>query len=104
MNVEQFNELVKSSSLSGRKGSIFWPPSQYGQAKSAISENGDGLGVFLVKQFMPTPPKDETLQSVIDSYYADRRKKAADKREVEAKEKARIADEERQRLQAEAAI
>ena len=94
-NVNDFNDLVKSSSLSGRKGSIFWPPSQYGQAKSAISENGDGLGVFLIKQFMPSPPKDETIQSVIDSYYSVRRKVVAEKRKAAELDAARIADEER---------
>jgi hypothetical protein len=49
-------------------------------AKSAISEDGDGLGKDFVAHFMPSPPANDTLQSVIDSYYADRRKKAADSR------------------------
>ena len=102
-NVEQFNELMKSSIRSDRNASTFWNAQKYSQARIAIADEGDGLGKDFISHFMPTPPKDETLQSVIDSYYADRRKAAADRREVEAKERARMANEDRWRLEAEAA-
>ena len=103
-NVNDFNKLIKTTTLGYQQESSGWPASQYGQAKSAISESGDGLGVFFVKHFMPSPPKDDhTTQAVIDSYYADRRKAAADRREAEAKERARMANEDRWRLEAEAA-
>jgi len=100
-NVNDFNELSKTKTRSDGNDSFF-SSVQYGQAKSAISDSGDGLGKDFVAHFMPTPPKDETLQSVIDSYYADRRKKAADKREAESREAARLAKIERDRLDAEA--
>lgn len=102
-NVNEFNTLVKTTRLPNVEAVNLWRNNEYEKAKSAISNSGDGLGVFFIKQFMPSPPHNDTLQSVIDSYYADRRKAAADKREAEAKENARIADEERQRLEAEAA-
>lgn len=70
--------------------------------KAVLSEDSDGLGIGFIKQFMPSPPHNDTLQSVIDSYYAERRKAAAEKRKSAELEAARIADEERQRLEAEA--
>lgn len=83
-NVEEFNGLVKLKTLSLGKESFF-SSVQYGQAKSAISESGDGLGVDFLQHFMPTPIRNETLQNAIDSYYADRRKRAAAQREAEAR-------------------
>ena len=82
---------MKSSIRSDRNASTFWNAQKYSQARIAIADEGDGLGKDFISHFMPTPPKDETLQSVIDSYYADRRKAAADRREAEAKERARMA-------------
>ncbi len=102
-NVNQFNEFVKSSRYPDVDNGSVWRAEEHTKAKSAISDDGDGLGIGFIKQFMPSPPHNDTLQSVIDSYYADRRKKAADKREAQAKEKARIADEERKQLESEAA-
>ena len=102
-NVNEFNVLLKTSVRPDGDGRKSWNPEEFTRAKIAISDSGDGLGRDFVSHFMPSPPHNDTLQSVIDSYYADRRKKAADKREAEAKEKARIADEERKRLQAESA-
>jgi hypothetical protein len=97
-NVNDFNVLVKSSNRPDGDGSDFWNAQKYSQAKSSISEEGDGLGKDFVAHFMPSPPHNDTLQSVIDSYYADRRKKAADARHAQELEAARLADEERQRL------
>lgn len=101
-NVNDFNKFVKTPRLPDMEAVNFWRNNEYEKAKSAISESGDGLGVFFIKQFMPSPPHNDTLQSVIDSYYADRRKAAAEKRKAVELEAARIADEERQRLEAEA--
>jgi len=109
-NVEQFNGLLNSSTLSARKGLNLWDAKHYGQAKSAISDTGDGLGVFFIKHFMPSPPRDETLQNAIDSYYAKRRKAAAEARaaeararQAEAEEEARIKAEEERAAREEAA-
>lgn len=103
-NINDFNSLLKTARRVDNHDVNFWRNNEYEKAKISISDNGDGLGKDFIKHFMPDPPKDDhTTQAVIDSYYADRRKKAADKREAEAKENARIADEERQRLEAEAA-
>jgi len=101
-NVNDFNSLLKTSNRPDVDASDFWNAQKYSQAKSAISESGDGLGRDFVAHFMPSPPHNDTLQSVIDSYYADRRKAAAEKRKAAELEAARIADEERQRLEAEA--
>jgi chemotaxis protein histidine kinase CheA len=106
-NVEQFNELLKSGKYSTRNTSFFWSIEKYNQAKSSIAETGDGLGIGFIKHFMPSPPRDETLQTVIDSYYADRRKKAAEQRRLaaeqarlEAEEQAKIAEEHVRQAQA----
>ena len=94
-NVNEFNEFVKTSRLVDNQDVNLWRNNEYEKAKSAISDSGDGLGVFFVKHFMPSPPKDDhTTQTVIDSYYADRRKAAAEKRKSSELEAARIADEE----------
>jgi chemotaxis protein histidine kinase CheA len=95
-NVEQFNGLVKNSRLSSLKDVNIWRPNEYAKAKESISDSGDGLGVFFIKHFMPdgTVPRDETLQNAIDSYYADRRKAAALKREAEARDARAKAEEE----------
>lgn len=84
-NVEEFNELVKTSHLSLGKGVKFWRINDYEKAIFAISEEGDGLGVDFLQHFMPTPIRNETLQNAIDSYYAGRRKRAAAQREAEAR-------------------
>lgn len=104
-NVNQFNELMKSAIRPNQDASTFWNAQKYSQAKSSISEDGDGLGKDFISHFMPkgSVSSNDTLQNAIDSHYANRRKKAADKREADAKEKARIADEDRKRLEAEAA-
>ena len=101
-NVSQFNELVKTGRYPDMDNGLAWRIEEYTKAKSAIADDGDGLGIGFIKQFMPSPPKDETLQSVIDSYYSERRKLAAEKRKASELEAARLADEERQRLEAEA--
>ncbi len=43
-NVSDFNELSKSAKYSSGNTSKFWNEQQYGQAKLAISDDGDGLG------------------------------------------------------------
>ena len=60
---------MKTSSRSGGNESKNWPSSQYGQAKSSISDDGDGLGKDFVKQFMPkgSAPSDETLRCYLCS-------------------------------------
>lgn len=106
-NVDEFNLLVKNSHRPDQdvvKKTTDWRCNDYERAKIAISADGDGLGKDFVSHFMPEKsiPSNDTLQSVIDSYYADRRKKAADKREAESREAARLAKIERDRLDAEA--
>ncbi len=103
-NVNDFNELIKLGHRPDGDGGFFWRVEEYTKAKSSISEDGDGLGKDFVSHFMPSPPANDTLQSVIDSYYADRRKKAADARAAKEEEAARIADEERKRLEEAARI
>ncbi len=53
---------------------IFWRAQEYGKAKEAIAETGDGLGKDVVKHFLPrhAVPGNETLQNAIDSHYAER--------------------------------
>jgi len=99
-NVNDFNELLKSSMRSGGNALTIWTAINYSQAKNSIDENGDGLGKDFIHHFMPkgSAPSDETLQNAIDSYYSDRRKRAADKREAESREKARLAEIERAEL------
>ena len=105
--VDEFNELVKNSRRPDQdvvKKTTEWRCNDYEKAKIAISDDGDGLGKDFVAHFMPSKsiPSNDTLQSVIDSYYSDRRKRASDKREAEAREAARLAQIERDRLKAEA--
>jgi ParB/RepB/Spo0J family partition protein len=103
-SVEEFNESLKTSHRSGGNDVICWRANEYEKAKLSIADDGNGLGKDFVKQFMPkgSAPSDETLQNAIDSYYADRRKRVADKREAESREKARQAEIERVELERQA--
>lgn len=58
---------------------IFWRSQEYGKAKEAIAETGDGLGKDVIKHFLPrhAVPANDTLQNAIDSHYAERRQAAA---------------------------
>ncbi len=91
--VSEFNELVKSSNRPSLDACEKWTSKIYVQAKNAISEDGDGLGKDFIKHFMPSPPANDTLQTAIDSHYADRRKRAAEKRKAAAEQSQREADE-----------
>lgn len=83
--VEQFNAWWESH-LSSGKGVKPWRNNEYEKAKKAISEDGDGLGVWFIKPFMPpgTTPRDETLQVIVKSHYAEQRELAATKLAAEA--------------------
>lgn len=72
-NVNDFNGLLKSSIRPDPDASIFWNAQKYSQAKSSISEDGDGLGKDFVSHFMPkgSAPSNDTLQNALDSYYAE---------------------------------
>lgn len=108
-NVSEFNELLKASDRSARNDDMVWRHIDYERAKNSISESGDGLGKDFIKHFMPSGsiPRDETLQTAIDSHYADRRKKAADQRQLaaeqaqrEAEAQTKIAEEQARQAQA----
>jgi len=79
--VETFNSLMLQGKRNRPQGddSFLWEKEHYQRAKNAIADDGDGLGKDFIRHFMPpgAVPKSETLQSILDSHYADRRKAAA---------------------------
>jgi hypothetical protein len=81
-NVEEFNNLLKTSNRSRENDAFSWQAEYYARAKNAIGEQGDGLGKDVVKRFLPRHaiPDDETLQNAVDSHYAERRQAAAEAR------------------------
>ena len=99
-NVNDFNRLAKIDHRPDVDDGYIWRQEEYTKAASSIADDGDGLGKDFVKQFMPkgSAPSNDTLQNAIDSFYSDRRKRAADKREAESREKARLAEIERAEL------
>ena len=99
-NVNDFNRLAKIDHRPDVDDGYIWRQEEYTKAQLSIADDGDGLGKDFVKQFMPkgSAPSNDTLQNAIDSFYSDRRKRAADKREAESREKARLAEIERAEL------
>jgi hypothetical protein len=88
--VEQFNEAAKTSrSVPGQNVKKMWRELEFAKAKQCIGENGEGLGTGFVRQFLPGhAPTESTLQAVIDSHYADRRKAVAKRKAEEAQAEA----------------
>ena len=53
-NVNDFNELLKTSVRPDMDGRKSWNPEEFTRARIAIAESGDGLGRDFVSHFMPS--------------------------------------------------
>jgi hypothetical protein len=112
--VEEFNEKMRSHRLPADDVKPDWRSQEFGKAKSQLA-SGEGLGKDFLKQFLGERKRmdNNTVQTVLDTYYAESRKAAAEKRRKEqeklAAEKAKEhekqkAEAERKRVEKEAAM
>jgi hypothetical protein len=104
--VEEFNEVLKSRCLLADNGvgREPWRQDEFTKAKSQIA-SGEGLGRGFLLHFLGGRKRmdNNTVQTVLDTYYAESRKAAAEKRRKEqeklAAEKAK--EQEKQKAEAE---
>jgi ParB-like chromosome segregation protein Spo0J len=101
--VEEFNARMESVCSPGNKRNG-WAQEEFTRAKSQIA-SGEGLGRGFLTHFLEgrKSMRPETVQTVLDTYYAESRKAAAEKRRKEqeklAAEKAK--EQEKQKAEAE---
>lgn len=97
--VEQFNAMLENPMCPNLDTSKY-SPQQFGQAKAQLA-SGEGLGRGFIKDFLGDRKGtgNSVVQTVIDSYYAESRKAAAEKKrkEQEAIAQAKLAEERKQR-------
>jgi hypothetical protein len=104
--VEEFNEVLKSRCVPAHNGldAKPWRQDEFTKAKSQIA-SGEGLGRGFLLHFLGERKRmdSHTVQTVLDAYYAESRKAAAEKRRKEqeklAAEKAK--EQEKQKAEAE---
>jgi hypothetical protein len=102
--VEQFNEAAKTSHRPAPDdGQKVWRVDEFAKAKNCLGEDGEGLGKDFIKHFLPgTAPSNDTLQAVIDSHYANRRKAIAQRKAQEAQAEADRLEQEAEAARQEA--
>lgn len=111
--VEEFNERLRNSDCSPANN-LEMRPQEFGRAKEQLA-SGEGLGRGFLVHFLGERKSmaPATVQTVLDTYYAESRKAAAEKRRKEqeriaaekAKEQeAQKAEAERKRVEKEAAM
>ncbi len=103
--VDEFNAKLKNSrGVPAHHEDLEWREQEFGKAKEQIA-SGEGLGRRFLLHFLGGRKRMDThtVQTVLDTYYAESRKAAAEKRRKEqeklAAEKAK--EQEKQKAEAE---
>lgn len=103
--VDEFNERLRKSDCSPANKRNGWAQEEFSRAKSQLA-SGEGLGRGFLFHFLGEGRRSlapNTVQTVLDTYYAESRKAAAEKRRKEqeqiAAEKAK--EQEAQKAEAE---
>ena len=96
--VEEFNEMLKSRCLLADNGvgREPWRQDEFTRAKSQIA-SGEGLGRGFLTHFLEGRKSlaPATVQTVLDTYYAESRKAAAEKRRKEQEKQKAEAERKR---------
>ncbi len=93
---EEFNEKMRSHRLPADDVKPDWRSQEFGKAKSQLA-SGEGLGKDFLKQFLGERKRmdNNTVQTVLDAYYAESRKAAAEKRRKEQEKQKAEAERKR---------
>lgn len=97
--VDEFNALLEKRDGTSLYHRNFWEPEDFSRAKAQV-DSGEGLGRRFITNFLGgRKVHGNVVQTVIDSYYAESRKAAAERKrlEQEAIAQAKLVEEHRQR-------